>query len=180
MKKGVIILALAFLTTWGAFAQNEAQTTWYNSYNPVVADNKLFVNAGIGTSIFTGVPISASVDFKLPVAVPITLGPLAYFSSWDTGGLKYRNIGFGVRGMYHFNIVYQIDTYAGLTLGYVLHSLEVDFGSYLGKEKSNDNYVLFGANIGARYYFTNFIGAYVEFGLNSSLQFASIGVTLKF
>jgi hypothetical protein len=77
-----------------------------------------------------------------------------------------------------------LDTYAGVTLGYVIQTGDVKYkgaASSLGRNTSYDgvSFLLFGANIGARYFFTNNIGAYLELGY-SGLQVASIGLALKF
>jgi hypothetical protein len=82
-KKGLLVLVLFILTTGEVFAQS----TWYNSYAAAVAGNSLFINAGIGFGPTAGwdigiPPISATVDFKLPVPAPISVGALATFTTW--------------------------------------------------------------------------------------------------
>lgn len=189
-KKVLLVLLLAVLATAGSFAQ----ATWYNTYAPGVDENMFFVNAGVGFGPTGGYqmgipPITASVDFKLPISLPITVGAFGTLSTWKFsypligGDLVWRNIGFGVRGHYHFNFLENLDTYAGLSLGYVLQSLSYtggggngDLGAY---GYNGANFFLWGGNIGARYFFTDLLGAYLELGY-SGLQFASIGVSLKF
>jgi hypothetical protein len=188
-RKMVLVLVLVAVVAGGAFAQ-----TWYDSYAPGIDTGKVLVNAGVGfgfSAYSMGVPpISVSVDFKLPIALPITIGGTAALSTWgyETGGgdyaitVTYTNIGFGVRGMYHFNFVKNLDTYTGLTLGYVVQTADVKYGSaYDNIPKTSYpgiSFFLFGANIGARYFFTNTIGAYLELGY-SGLQVASLGLSLK-
>jgi hypothetical protein len=93
------------------------------------------------------------------------------------------NIGFGARGAYHFNFIEKLDVYAGLTLGYVIQSAVVTYGSAWDNIPKTDypatSFFLFGVNIGARYFFTNNIGAYLELGY-SGLQVASVGLSVKF
>jgi hypothetical protein len=97
--------------------------------------------------------------------------------------VTYTNIGFGGRGMYHFNFMDNLDTYAGLTLGYVIQNatLKANNEHYgqIAAAEDGVSFFLWGLNIGARYFFTDFIGAYLELGY-SGLQFASIGVSVKF
>ena len=187
-KKVLLVIALAAFAVGGVFAQE------WNNYSPAVAHNRLFVNAGIGIGPTGGwsmgvPPISASVDFKLSTPAPITLGAVAMFTTWKrsdnmyyyTADITYTNTGFGVRGMYHFNFLETIDTYAGLTLGYVIQGFDVKASSgYTGIAGgyAGSNFFLFGGNIGARYFFTDLMGAYVEIGF-SGLQFISAGITLK-
>jgi hypothetical protein len=180
------VLVLSVVAAGGVFAQN-----WYDSYAPGIDESKVLINAGVGfgfSSYSMGIPpISASVDFKLPVKLPITLGPTATFSTWRYSAyftdVTYTNIGFGLRGAYHFNFVKNLDTYAGITLGYVIQSATSKYsGPYsnlVGNYSAGNSFFLFGANIGARYFFTKNVGAYVELGY-SGLQVASIGLSLKF
>jgi hypothetical protein len=127
-------------------------------------------------------PLSVSADFKLPVKLPITVGGIFTFAQWkySYGGVydfAWNNIGLGVRGMYHFNFLKNLDTYAGLTLGYVIQSF--DGGGYSGSGYDGASFFLFGTHVGARYFFTDKIGAYLELGY-SGLQFASLGLSVKF
>jgi hypothetical protein len=193
MKKGVLILVLAVIAAEGAFAQ-----TWYDSYAPGIDESKVFINAGIGygfSSYLLGIPpISVSADFKLPVKAPITVGGTAALSTWrystsagvpdSNVDVTWMNIGFGARGAYHFNFAKNLDTYAGLTLGYVIQTADVKYGSAYDSMPKPTTYTgvpffLFGANVGARYFFTKNIGAYLELGY-SGLQVVSVGLSVKF
>jgi hypothetical protein len=189
-KKVVVVLVLAMAIAGGAFAE------WYDSYAPGIDESMVFINAGVGFGFSTysmGIPpLSVSADFKLPISLPITVGGMAALSTWgySTGSgsykidVTYTNIGFGVRGAYHFNFIENLDTYAGLTLGYVIQTADVKYGSAYGSGYKSTTYdgvpfFLYGFNIGARYFFTNNIGAYLELGY-SGLQVASIGLSVKF
>jgi hypothetical protein len=191
-KKGLLVLVLVAVIAGGAFAE------WYNSYAPGIDNSKVLINAGIGFG-FSGTysmgipPLSLSADFRLPIKVPITLGGIVGFSTWgwESGSgawlvdVTYTNIAFGLRGAYHFNFVKNLDVYAGLTLGWVVQTASVEYGSaynVAGAVKpSHDgvSFFLYGFNIGGRYFFTNNIGVYLELGY-SGLQIASIGLSLKF
>jgi hypothetical protein len=181
MKKSILVLVLAGVLAGGVFGQ-----TWYDRYAPGIDTSKVFINAGIGLGPTGGYkmgvpPLSISADFKLPVKLPITVGGIFTFAQWKYSFTPYdfawNNIGFGVRGMYHFNLVKNLDTYAGLTLGYVIQTF--DGGNYSGAGYAGTSFFLFGGNIGLRYFFTNNIGAYLEVGY-SGLQFAGLGLSLKF
>jgi hypothetical protein len=186
-KKIIAALALVLIVAGGVFGQSEGGKTWYNSFAPGVDDNRVFINGGIGFGLVGGYnlgfpPLSVSVDVKLTPKFPITLGGLFAYSQWKwsylTADLRWHNIGFGVRGMYHFNFFRNLDTYAGLTLGYVIQSFD-DNGFDLGLAGYGaDPFFLFGANIGARYFFTKNIGAYLELGY-SGLQFVGFGLSVK-
>ncbi|MDR3336265.1 MAG: hypothetical protein LBT16_03575 [Treponema sp.] len=148
---------------------------------------------GISSYLMGIPPISVSADFKLPIQLPITIGGTAALSTWGyetSAGIPnseikvtYTNIGFGVRGQYHFNFLKNLDAYAGLTLGYVIQTADVKYGSAYGNigkpAYAGISFFLFGANIGARYFFTKNIGVYAELGY-SGLQIASAGLSLKF
>jgi hypothetical protein len=174
---------------------------WYNSYAPGFENNLIFINAGIGIGVYEydmGIPpISLSADIKIPVTGPITIGPVAIFSTWKFSKLlttgnsiidsmaprisgTFTNIGFGARFMYHFNFMRNWDTYTGLTLGYVAQTARVDatIGMTSGSGIEAKSFFLFGVNIGARYFFTDLIGVYGEIGY-SGLQYVGGGLSIK-
>jgi len=176
IKKYFFVLVLAVLTTGGVFAQ----------YSPAVADNKLFINAGIGFGPTQGynlgiLPISGSIDYKLPIDLPITVGASVTYTvwKWNLGfmTISYSNIGIGGRAMYHINLLDRLDTYVGGTVGYVLQSVKAEGGYEASYEPAP--FFLYSAGVGARYFFTNLIGAYLEVNY-SSLQYVNAGVTIKF
>ena len=185
-KKIVLFLILAVFIAGGVFAQESD----VNSYAPGLEDNNIFINAGIGFGRtyeykMSIPPISASVDVKLPIDLPITLGGTVIFTTWNwdvfTVKARLTAIGFGARGMYHLNLVENLDVYGGVLLGAWLLRSKVE-SNFLGSSYSDtetDLDFLWGINIGARYFFTDTIGAYVEVGYND-LQFVSVGLSLKF
>jgi hypothetical protein len=189
-SKSFLVILLAVLAAGSASAQQ-----WFNSYAHAVDGDTLFVNAGVGFGPTGGYssgvpPVSASVDYKLPIGLPITAGLIATYSTWkwkhNLGSLgkvdvTYSNFGIGARGMYHFNFTEKLDTYAGLTLGWVIQSSKSQTSGSVGNyESSNDGepFFLFGASLGARYFFTSFLGAYLELGY-SGLQILGAGLTVK-
>ena len=186
MKKGVLVLALAVLAAGGVFAQNGYE----NTYAPGLEDDKVFINAGIGFGRtyeykMSIPPISASVDVKLPIDLPITVGGTVIFTAWNFDVLfvkaRLKAFGFGVRGMYHFNLLENLDLYAGPLIGlwYTHSKVESNFWGMGDSDTEHDFDLLWGFSIGGRYFFTDLLGAYLELGYND-LQFVSLGLSLKF
>jgi hypothetical protein len=160
----------------------------------------MLINAGIGYGFVTDLykieipPVSASVDFRLPVKLPITAGAFGTVSTsrHSTGeqnfgdykvDVTYINIGFGGRLAYHFNFAKKLVAYAGMSLGYVIQTSDVKYGKDWDKmPKKPDHpgvsFLLWGINMGGRFFFTEKLGAYLELGY-SGLQFAGAGITFK-
>jgi hypothetical protein len=169
-------------------ARVQRERRWYNSFAPGLENNRVFINAGVGLGPISylynwGIPpISASVGFKLSNTVPITLGIIGVFSTWeyfmsDVLDVTFMNIGVGARVMYHFNFARNFDSYIGLNFGYVFQSLH---GEIWGVTRPvSASYFLYGGIFGVRYFFTNNFGVYAEVGY-SSVQFLSAGLSLKF
>lgn len=107
-----------------------------------------------------GTGISASYDYGLNQLISVGAGANAYFNGYKDNNDDNRVFIFG-RLNFHLNEALQLpenlDIYPGIDLGV----LGKDFG--------------IGAHIGARYFFTNKIGAFAEVGNNGSL-----GVTFNF
>ena len=170
-------------------AEKQASTgKWYNSYAPGIDSSKALINVGIGIGPTRGYdfgipPISASVDIKLPVDVPITVGPTVALTTWGWSSaytdVTYWNVGIGGRGMYHFNFVQNLDVYGGLVLGYVVQWASVTTSVASPSHASSNSFFLWGFTSGARYFFSKALGVYLELGY-SGLQYASAGLTFKF
>jgi hypothetical protein len=93
-------------------------------------------------------------------------------------GWKQTNMLIGPRGTFHYPLVDKLDTYAGLLLGY--HIVKWTYtGNWGGITQDNSaNALYISGFIGARYYFTSKIGAYLELG-SGSLGLANLGVAIK-
>ena len=105
----------------------------------------------------------------------------AFFSS----GYKWSTTDFflGARGVYHYALTSnpKVDTYGGLTLGLRFSSYSYDYDSgYLGLASRSTVYTsaFSGLFVGARYYFTDKIAAYGEFGYDIALL--KVGLSAKF
>jgi len=144
----------------------------------------VLLNAGIGLGYYYagGVPIQVSAEWA--VNDLITVGPYfgytSYTYNWGFGGRwKYTFIDIGVRGSYHFNEIFEItneqfDVYGGVFLGYTASSYS---GDDFGLGDPYGGRVTGGIHIGARYYFTEKVGAYAELGYG--LAPLAIGATFK-
>jgi hypothetical protein len=188
MKKLGFVLVLASVLAGGVFGQ-----TWYKSYAPGIEGTKFFVNAGIGYGVLPYKialpPISASAEYalaKLPISVGAYFGITTYEEE-TVYTYKGTMTGFGAKASYHFNFLKNLDTYASVTLGWLIWSEEYTipaygYGSYTVPAQDYETDLstfLYGFNVGARYFFTKNIGAYVELGY-SAVSVASVGLALKF
>ena len=146
------------------------------------------VNLGIGLGYRFGgsmsvPPLSVAYDYSLKSGLidgngAITLGGyLAYtsakYSYWAQSTTASYTV-LGVRGMFHYQFVPKLDTYAGLMLGY--HIASVSETGYYGNSLVGSGFDL-GVVLGARYFFTPRIGAFTELGY--SLPYWNLGVTFK-
>jgi hypothetical protein len=186
-----IFLAL-FLTGWimsSAHAQD------------VFTKGDKIVNLGIGFGSYLGgtgykqsfLPISASyeqgvvsglLDGKASIGVG---GYLAYTANeWETKygnlnfGYKYTYFIFGARGLFHYQFVDKLDTYAGLMLGYNVINGK-DFGDDLAANlipASTSSGFTYSGFIGARYYFSDKTAAFAELGYG--IAALELGIAIKF
>ncbi len=101
---------------------------------------------------------------------------------------KTSTLILGVRSDVHYDFLDRLDTYAGLMLAYKHQSFsnERKVGATLpggivlpaGSDSSSDGKFLLGIHVGARYFFTENLGAFAEVGYGVSPL--EIGVTYKF
>lgn len=146
------------------------------------------INAGIGigssVSNVSFPPLSVSMDYSLVDNLiddangAISIGGLVGYvgSKQNFYGSTYSasHAILGVRGAFHYQFIPKLDTYAGLMLSYNLVS-----GSWSGPEVIDSSVagskVDLGAYLGARYFFTEQIGAFAELGY--TIAFLNLGVT---
>lgn len=176
MKKFVFVLAFALVgLTYNAQAQFEKGQIDAN------------LGVGFGASFATGSvslpPVSLSLDFGINDNISLG-GYLGYSSSnEDFAGFganyswKYTYIIVGVRGAYHFDLVDNMDTYAGLMLGYNVATVKYD-GPGAAPASPSVGGIAYSAFAGARYHFGESFGVYAELGYGIALL--NIGVTMKF
>jgi hypothetical protein len=163
------------------------------SYPPPVKGGNLMVDAGLGLGIrnYEGgkmkiPPLFAQVDYALP-NIPITLGGyISYYQYvWETGLLTddytytWNYVPILFRANWHWGLdVKWLDLYSGLNLGYIVFWDNVEYPSGSTKPRAYD-YSGFDWGLtvaGARFYFSDKIGAMAELGYPNF----KIGVTFKF
>jgi hypothetical protein len=205
-KKGLLVLVLAGALAGMGFGQTEEGQTWpnyytpkeespnwLNSFAPGIEDSKWFINGGVGYGILPNeedislLTFSASVEYKLGLANrPLSIGAYFGMAGYDKKTEWYRHeatlTAIGARLSWHFNFLKNLDAYASFTAGYLVHPQKVEGyidGKVITSEEHQKGTFLIGAHLGARYFFTNAIGAYVEIGY-SAISLASAGLALKF
>lgn len=136
------------------------------------------INVGVGFSSW-GVPVYLGFDYG--VHRNVTLGAeLSYRGYTDNeDSYKYHHSILGILGNanYHFNTVLQIpspwDVYAGLNLGFYSWQSPKNYGG------THNSGLGIGAQIGARYYFSNRVGVNLEFGGGNAFGGGKFGLTIK-
>jgi len=160
-------------------------------------DNNVNLGIGLGSTLggtgYTSTlpPISISYergivdnlfDDKSSLGIGAYLGYAGNKSELISGGTafgwKYNYTIFGLRGALHYQLVDNLDTYAGLMLGY--NSVSASYygtNDITGHAASNSglSWSLF---LGGRYYFTDNIGAFAELGYG--IAYLQLGVSFKF
>ncbi len=146
------------------------------------------VNVGLGLGSFltsgtaksTVPPIGASVDYGINDNVSV--GAYVGYSGAEDDLIffktTYTYLVVGGRAAYHKEFIDGIDTYGGIMLGYNIASfkLEPDPGPPFNNISAGG--FLYGGFLGARYYFTDNIGAHLELGYGIAV--AQVGLSLKF
>jgi hypothetical protein len=174
--------------------QQSRSRDYLNEYTPKDYDSgKVHINAGVGydalSAYLTAIPpLSAAVDFKLPVEIPLSLGISASYATYSYApygglydfGITISNIGIGARAMYHIIENKTIDLYLGPLFGYVLVSMKVDgaSSSYYESLYQGVPFFNYGAIAGVRLFLGSKVGLYIEGGY-SLLQVISGGLTIK-
>ncbi len=189
MKKIVLALFVCAIS----FATTHAQESLFHKGDRVL---NLGIGLGrtynIGTYYSTGIPpISASlemgmVDNFLDVEnLSVGVGGYVGFSTYKyeyTGfgynyGWNYTELILGARGVLHYPLVENLDTYTGLLVGPRI-SIASEFGDFQGNEVSaSGSGLAFSYFFGARYYFSENIAVMGELGYG--ISWLTIGVAVK-
>ena len=187
MKKRIrLTLAVIFTVTL-----MNAQQSMFN-----LGDQVVNIGIGLGSVYATGLyssttipPISISyekaiVDDILEKGVIGVGGYVGYtsykwhyiYSGWDYGW-KYTNIIIGARGSFHYPVLDNLDTYAGLLLGYNL-VISKEFGDIGIYDYSPDHgSIAYSGFVGARYYFADKFAAFAELGYG--IAYLTLGVAIR-
>lgn len=146
------------------------------------------VNVGVGLGSFLSsgatsslMPIGASVEYG--INDNISVGGFLGYSSAEFNNVFYKLTSsytlIGARGAYHKEFVDGFDTYGGIMLGYniISNTFDPDPGALFTNAASASG-LLYGGFVGARYHFTDMIGAHLELGYGIAI--AQLGLSLKF
>lgn len=166
MKRTVITLVSVFCFMASSYSQNPL---------PV---GKAQLNFGIGFSN-SGIPLYGGFD--IGVAKNITLGGevsyRGYNEDWKSNNYHHNVLGISANGNYHFNTLLKIqekwDVYAGLNLGFYSWSSPEDY------DGDHNSGVGLGAQVGARYYFSQKVGLNLEFGGGNEFAGGKFGLTVR-
>ena len=155
----------------------------YKSIYDIYEFNSGYTSSGFG-------PINFKYEHALTdqIGLGASVSFLTYKNAWETGsGFEevYKGSLFAllVRGNYHFATGDKLDPYVGIGIGYMGLNFEYynDDPDYVDDGFSFDFGSPFGysGSIGARYYFTDMLGAYAEIGWDG-LALMQIGLSASF
>jgi hypothetical protein len=104
------------------------------------------------------------------------IGGMLGYASASTDYWKSSNVIIGAKGILHYALIENLDTYTGLMLGYDVVSFKWKHSEW-GWGGSTSG-VTWSYVLGARYFFNESFGAYAELGYGISVF--SVGASLKF
>ncbi len=186
MKKAIVLMALTIFSISTVKAQEPTFS---------MGDQVINAGIGIGSTLYayrtSGIPpISVSfekavVDGILENGVIGVGGYLGYSSAKYRYnylsyhyGWNYTSIIVSALGNFHYPLLDNLDTYAGVLLGYDI-STSREFGDYTG-ENYHDAHggIVFSTYLGARYYFNDTFAAFGQLGYG--IAYLTLGVSMKF
>ncbi|MCL2728113.1 MAG: hypothetical protein FWD56_06995 [Bacteroidales bacterium] len=186
MKKNLFVTI--FICTLIGFTASAQQPTFLKG--------DMAVNAGIGFGgsyygWYTGSGVSKIPFLSISAEYCIMDNLFDERSSLGVGALlgytqatvkdlwKWSDIVIGARGALHYALVDKLDTYAGVMLGYdIYRSKYIGPGSSYVHDGAGSSKVSYALYAGARYYFTDAIGAFAELGFGYTIL--NVGIALKF
>jgi hypothetical protein len=190
-KKIVLVVVLAAIGAGGLFALN------WQAFPAPIKEGDVMISPGIGlgTPLHGNMvipPISASFDYALPVGLPFTIGALAGFTTSEykrdyvagVNSYTYDYTGIAIAGRfgYHPDLgVKNLNISANIALGYYIYKANATYdGTWSMNKPDPDDYsrLYLGFNLGARYFFTKNIGAFLELGY-SAMSLVTAGATFK-
>ncbi|MBC8004544.1 MAG: outer membrane beta-barrel protein [Verrucomicrobia bacterium] len=164
--KRILLITLLALISASTFSQNPFPK----------GRNQL--NLGVGLSDW-GVPIYFGLDHGVgnDFSIGGELSFRDYNERWNDDDYSHSITGISGNANYHFNRILEVnnnwDLYAGLNLGFYIWSSP---DAYKGNHNSG---LGLGAQIGARYYFSNKVGLNLEFGSGNAFSGGKVGLTIK-
>ena len=180
-RKSLFSLMFAFVGIMSLLAQESTFSK---------GDKVANLSIGLGSSVYAGLgggipPVGASFEYGVKDNLfneksHLGIGGYAGFTSasQDIMGMKiaYSSIIIGARGVVHYDLVDNLDTYGGVLLGYNIASSKVT-GRTLPITPASYGGLVYAGFVGARYYFTPKLAAMAELGYGIALL--NIGVSLK-
>jgi hypothetical protein len=153
-------------------------------------DNVLSVGLGLGdvAGMFGKATIPPiSVGYEVGYNENISIGGLVGIAgsedkwTWfgESWGWEYTYVIIAGRGAYHVDVFKNpnMDTYAGVTLGYNVVSWK-EVGTARTGYSAGGSYLIYGGHLGLRYYFSPQFGIQVELGYGLGLLNAGISYKL--
>jgi len=182
MRKFLFVKVFAVLLVLFGFSRGaSAQEEVFNK-------GDMMVNAGIGVGNYISykgystrvLPILGSFEYavvdlldgKGGIGVGGYVAYTSFGSKGDENDWKVSDLVIGPRGLFHYQFLDKLDTYAGLMLGYDIVSYDNNTDINHGSRFRADFFV------GARYYIANNIGVFAELGYNVAPL--ELGVCYKF
>lgn len=175
MKNSIFIILIFLLIPTLANSQDKVELQY-------PGEGTIDINAGIGIGHNLtgsgGLPINVAVDYGINenISVGGYLGFLSSKQDFGAGTWKYSNIIIGGRGTYHHPLVGGIDTYAGAILGYNIVSAKWS-GNQNNPVNASASGIIYNAFVGARYHFSDNLGAYGELGFGIAIL--QLGITYR-
>lgn len=196
MKKLFVLVAVAAMAT-SAFAFD------FMKSSKAVKNGDILAHVGIGYYPYVTLksddtyvipPISAAVDYMLPIELPISVGGLISYSGagysysyTDSDGTmktetKISNLVVGVRANWHFDIgIDKIDAYSGILLGIDKLGSTITYSPQEYSDLDEDygtTGLAYGVQAGINYFINPKLAIFVEGGYGPA--FFSVGATMKF
>ncbi len=194
MKRLHFIIALLFiLITTAAFAARRPKQI---NYSPAFKSGDKVIQMGLGFGVpgsygdsTTVPPVALSFDMAVPIAkmkLPFSFGGIIGYSRdvWEQNIVGYKTeitynyILIGARVLFHFNLVNNMDFYAGLMMGYNIVTSSVETNVPGGNVSADEGYLAYGELVGLRYFFTDTVAVYVEAGY--TFGYINGGLAFKF
>lgn len=155
----------------------------YKAYDKALIPINLEAEYGLVEGLFGVDGLSLGVGASLSYTQgkqEYTIPGIPGYTEDATYGVKSASYIVGAKGYFHYDFfdLEKLDTYAAITLGWNIASAKT-YGDYVeGMAAASAGGLYYGVSVGARYWFTDAIGANLEAGVG--LSFLKAGVTFRF
>jgi hypothetical protein len=171
--------------------EKPASSLQVKQLQPVYTAGESVLGAGLALGGLNGAagsttvpPVYLGFDYGVHPDVSVGLVASYYKSSvaigYGLGDFSYTYYTVGGRGSYHFGKylpVEKLDLYGGLMLAYGVVSVSTSAPGPTALSAASTNLIVWGAHLGARYFFTQALAAQVELGVG--LGNLSVGLAYK-